>query len=86
MSDIETLREKIDAVDVQILRDLSLRVKLCIAIGELKKQQGKPVHDISRETEVIKRVRDKAEPFKLDPDRVEQIYREIVNMCSTVQM
>jgi chorismate mutase len=85
MDDIETLREKIDAVDDQILRDLVQRVKLCRAIGELKKQQGKPVHDISRETEVFRRVKDHALLLKLDPIMAERIYREIVNMCSSVQ-
>ena len=85
MDNIETLREKIDAVDDQILKDLVVRMKICIAIGELKKQQGKPVHDISRETEVFKRVRERAEIFKLDPIKIERLYREIVNMCSDVQ-
>ncbi len=85
MGDLENLREKVDAVDDQILHDIVLRVKICRAIGEVKKQQGKAVHDISRENEVFSRVRERAELLKLDPDRIEQIYREIVNMCSTVQ-
>lgn len=85
MEDIAVLREKVDAVDDQILRDLFQRVKICRAIGDLKKQQSKPVHDIHRETEVIKRVRERAEMLKLDPEKIERIYREIVNMCSSVQ-
>jgi chorismate mutase len=85
MDNIEMLREKIDAVDDQILKDLVVRMKICLAIGELKKQQGKPVHDISRETEVFKRVRERAEIFKLDPIKIERLYREIVNMCTSVQ-
>ncbi len=85
MDDIKSLREKVDAVDDQILRDLVQRVKICRAIGELKKQQSKPVHDIHRETEVFQRVRERAELMKLDPERIERIYHEIVNMCSTVQ-
>jgi chorismate mutase len=85
MEDIAVLREKVDAVDEQILRDLVQRVKICRAIGDLKKQQCKPVHDIHRETEVIKRVRERAEMLKLDPEKIERIYREIVNMCSSVQ-
>jgi chorismate mutase len=85
MSEIDSLREKIDAVDDQILRDIVLRVKICRAIGEIKKQQGKPVHDITRQNEVFERVRERAELLKLDPDLIERIYHEIVNMCSTVQ-
>ena len=85
MDELEALREKVDAIDDQILRDIAQRVKICRAIGELKKQQSKPIHDISRETEVFKRVREHAELFKLDPVEIERIYREIVNMCSAVQ-
>jgi chorismate mutase len=85
MSELEALREKVDAVDDQILRDIVQRVKICRAIGELKKQQGKPVHDISRENEVFHRVKEHAELFKLDPLVIERLYREIVNMCSAVQ-
>jgi chorismate mutase len=85
MDDLETLREKVDAVDDQILRDIVQRVKICRAIGELKKQQGKPVHDIHREAQVFERVKERAELLKLDPIISERIYREIVNMCSSVQ-
>ena len=33
-----SLREKVDAIDDQILRDLAARVKVCRAIGDFKKQ------------------------------------------------
>jgi Chorismate mutase len=85
MEEIEQLREKVDAIDDQILRDLVQRAKVCQAIGELKKQKGKPVQDLHREVEVFKRARERAELFKLDPDHIERIFREIVNMCSAVQ-
>ena len=85
MSELDSLREKIDAVDDQILHDLLQRVKIARAIGELKKRESRPVHDIHRETEVFKRARERAELLKLDPERIERIYHEIVNMCSTVQ-
>ncbi len=85
MDDISTLREKVNAVDDQILRDIAQRVKICRVIGELKKKQSKPIHDISREAEVFKRVKERAELFKIDPVKIERLYREIVNMCSSVQ-
>jgi chorismate mutase len=85
MDNLESLREKVDAVDDQILRDIVQRVKICRAIGELKKQQGKPVHDIHREAQVFERVKERAELLKLDPVITERLYREIVNMCSSVQ-
>ena len=85
MDDLTKLREKIDAIDNQILLDLFQRVKICRAIGELKKKDGKPVHDISRETEVFSRIKERSQLLKLDPIQTERIYHEIVNMCSNVQ-
>ena len=85
MDELAELREKVDATDDQILRTIAQRVKICRAIGELKKQQGKPVQDLNREVQVFKRARERAELFKLDPDKIERLYREIVNMFSAVQ-
>ena len=85
MGELAALREKVDAIDDQILRDIAQRVKICRAIGESKKTAGQTRPGSSREIEVFKRVREKAELFKLDPAQIERLYREIVNMCSAVQ-
>ncbi|MDR0471022.1 MAG: chorismate mutase [Nitrososphaerota archaeon] len=85
MSQIDEMRKKIDAIDEQIIKDLLERIEICRVIGELKKQQGKPIQDRSRETHVFSKVRAQAEKFGLDPTQIERIYREIVNMCSNVQ-
>ncbi len=85
MDEIASIRGKVDAIDNQILKDIAARVELCRAIGELKKKQGKPVHDSNRESEVFKRVKERALHYKIDPAVTERIYREIVNMCSNVQ-
>ena len=85
MVELAELREKVDAIDDQILRDLVQRAKVCQAIVALKKQKGKPVQDLQREVEVFKRSRERADMLKLDPNHIERIFREIVNMCSSVQ-
>jgi chorismate mutase/prephenate dehydrogenase len=85
MEDLQTLRKRVNAVDEQIIKALSERVEICRQIGEVKKQQSLPIHDESRENEVYIRVREKAAKFKLEPARIEAVYREIVNMCSAVQ-
>jgi chorismate mutase len=85
MEELAELREKVDAIDDQILRDLVQRAKVCQAIGQCKKHKGKPVQDLQREVEVFKRARERAELFKLDPNHIERIFHEIVNMCSAVQ-
>ena len=85
MGELAVLRKRIDEVDDRILTDLLMRVEICRGIGDLKRKQNKPVYDVQRENAVLKRIREKAELLKLDPERIEQIYREIVNMCITVQ-
>ncbi len=85
MDEIEQLRKKVDEIDEQIITAFSERVKTCKSIGSIKKKQGKPVRDVSREDEVFKRVQKKAIQFHLNPVQVEAVYREIVNMCSAVQ-
>jgi chorismate mutase / prephenate dehydratase len=85
MAELKQLRGKIDDVDGQILRLLGERAKICGAIGSAKKKQGLPVKDAARETEVYNRVRDQAAKLGLNSVQVEAVYREIVNMCSSVQ-
>ena len=85
MADVKQLRGKIDEVDGKILCFLSERIKICEAIGFAKKTQGLPIKDAARENEVYKRVRDQASKLGLNPVQVEAVYREIVNMCSSVQ-
>ena len=83
--DIQKLRKKIDEVDENILRLLGERSEICRSIGLLKKESGMPILDPVRESEVFSSIRGKAADFALDADQVEAIYRQIVNMCSSVQ-
>ena len=85
MVELKKLRAEIDEVDERILRLIVSRVKVCEAIGFAKKRQGLPVKDVAREEEVYKRISLLASKLGLDPLRVEAVYREIVNMCSSVQ-
>ena len=85
MQDIQKLRKRIDELDEHILRFLGERLEICRSIGLLKKENGIPIIDTSRENEIYANIRGKAPDFGLEPDQVESIYRQIVNMCSSVQ-
>jgi len=85
MEELEQFRNQVDEVDELILKTLNKRAEICVAIGEIKKKNGMPVKDISRENEVYNRAKQKAVEFHLDPMQVEAVFREIVNMCSAVQ-
>jgi chorismate mutase len=82
---LKELRMEIDEVDKQILRLLAERVRICEAIGTVKKSLGLPVKDSVREKEVHKQVRSLALDLGLKPVQVEVVFHEIVNMCSSVQ-
>jgi len=85
MQDIQKLRKRIDEIDENILRFLGERSEICRSIGLLKKENEIPITDATRENEVYSNIRNKASDFGLDADQVEAIYRQIVNMCSSVQ-
>jgi chorismate mutase len=85
MEDIQKLRKRIDEIDEQILRLLGERAETCRSIGLLKKEQGMPITDPYRENEVYAKIRAKATDFSLDSNEAEAVYRQIVNMCSSVQ-
>jgi chorismate mutase len=44
-----------------------------------------PARDLNREEEVLAHIKQAAENLELDPLQVAGIYREIVNMCCSVQ-
>ena len=85
MEDITKLRKRIDEIDEHILRLLGDRSEICRSIGLLKKGNGMPITDAVRESEIFSNIRSKAPDFGLEPEQVEVIFRQIVNMCSNVQ-
>lgn len=85
MSTLKKLRREIDELDKQLLGSLAQRIKVCAAIGSAKKTQGLPVEDSDREEVVYTNVRVHASKLGLDIVGVESVYREIVNMCRSVQ-
>ena len=85
MDELERYRQKVDEVDEVILKALCERVKICMAIGLVKKKRGMQVKDAARENQVYRRIKEKSGELGLDSQQVEAVYREIVNMCSAVQ-
>jgi chorismate mutase len=85
MEDIKQLRKRIDEVDEQILQSLCKRTKICKSIGLVKKKHGIPIQDLPRESDIYAYIKEKAADLGLDPAQVEAIYRQIVNMCISIQ-
>ncbi len=79
MSDgLSGFRERIDACDVQIIRLINDRLKICLEVGEYKNARGIAVKDEGRENEVFARVLG-SNDGPCPPETLEQIYRILID-------
>jgi chorismate mutase-like protein len=74
---IEECRKRIDQVDDQLVRLLSVRAQLAIEIGRSKTQAGIQLYDPVREEEVVRHVLE-ANPGVLEAEALARLFREIV--------
>lgn len=80
MKKILTLRKKIDEIDENIIRFLKERTEVCKQIGAIKRKHRIPIKNSQRENEVYRNVSKKALESGLNPQAVEAIYQQIVDM------
>jgi chorismate mutase len=85
LENIATLRKKIDEIDEKIILLLRDRMELCKSIGAVKRENGIAVRDLQREDQVYLNVMAKALESKLDPQKVEAIFRRIIALGVFVQ-
>jgi chorismate mutase/prephenate dehydratase len=78
------LRERIDAVDRELLALLNRRAGLALAVGEIKKREGSAVFRPEREAQVIDGLK-AANPGPLKNDSVAPIWREIMSACRALE-
>ncbi|MEZ4357107.1 MAG: bifunctional chorismate mutase/prephenate dehydratase [Eubacteriales bacterium] len=83
MADISKLREKIDAIDCELIKLFKERMNVSNDIAEYKREHGLPVYDGKREQEVIKdRVLSAPKEYSV---YVEQLMRLIVDLSKHLQ-
>ena len=82
--DISDWREKIDELDVQIVRLISQRAEAARAIGDLKREAKLPVYEPQREQAVFDRVR-AANPGPLGDGELLHVYERIIDVMRTLQ-
>jgi len=71
------LRERIDAIDAQLLALLNQRAAVALEVGEVKKHFNAPVFRPEREMQVIQRLQDMSDGPLAD-DHISSIWREIM--------
>ena len=81
---LKPLRDRIDAVDEQLIALLSARAKLAQEVGEVKKRFGAPVFRPEREAEVLRNIEHK-NPGPLKPEGLRNIWREVMSACRALE-
>jgi len=81
VNQIKRIREEIDKVDSEILKQLKKRIELILKISEYKKENNLPIEDSAREEEIISSM----ELTDLDEKFVRDIYKVIFNYSKARQ-
>lgn len=84
---IEQVREKIDAIDQQLLRLLNERAELVHAIGEIKRKDGLEIYVPGREDQLLRKLvaLNSAQNGKLTERAIRAIYREIMSAALALE-
>jgi chorismate mutase / prephenate dehydratase len=78
--DLASLRDRIEAVDRQIIALIAERLAIVEDVVEAKLASASPFRDREREEALIARLRAIAVEAKLDPHPIERLYRVIMDM------
>jgi chorismate mutase-like protein len=84
MSDLNSLREKIDAIDSELIRLLNERSVVAKEIGSVKNREGLPIYSPEREERVLRSLVEKSQG-PLSSDAIRAIYREIMSAALALE-
>ena len=76
-SELECLRERIDEIDSSLLALFLERMETADAIGVLKRREGRPLRDETREAEILARIRAEAGE---EADGAEALFRTLFRL------
>jgi chorismate mutase len=76
--DLDALRRAIDDVDRKLLELMTERVRLVLAVGDVKRAQQMAVYDPERERRVLERLSSLAEP-PLDGATVRRVFERLID-------
>lgn len=75
---IDDIRKEIDRLDTELLRIFNERASLALAIGEIKKEQGLPIYDPSREKQIFAKMKVK-NPGPLDDNAIVRLFERVID-------
>jgi chorismate mutase/prephenate dehydratase len=83
-ADLESLRKRIDAINLNLVDLLSERARLAQTAGHLKQARGAPLHQPAREREVMERVF-AHNRGPLSAAHIQRIFTEIISACMALE-
>ena len=82
--DLAELRVAIDGIDEQISKLIAERVRLVLAVGDLKRKSGMAVYDPDRERKILERLCARAvEP--MDAGTVRRIFERVIDESRRIE-
>jgi|SRR5450759_816420 chorismate mutase len=85
---LESLRQRIDELDEQIVRLLNERARCALQIGQTKKTMELPMYQPEREAEVLRRVRaaSVAGGGPLGPEAIARLFERIIDEARGLEL
>jgi len=84
MTDLNSFRERIDAIDLELLNLLNERAQIAQEIGALKAREGLPIYSPNRERHLLTSLVEQSDG-PLSPESVRAIYREIMSASLAIE-
>ena len=81
---IDQVRERIDALDRDLLRMFNERASLALEIGELKKERALPIYDPSREKRIFDAM-SAANPGPLDNAAIIRLFERVIDESRSLE-
>ncbi len=82
---LEALRERIIAVDDEIIKLIGERRDLVIEIGRMKESLGLPILDPAREARVVRRVAERSRALGVDEELTRDVIWRIISSARQAQ-
>ena len=76
--ELEALRRSIDEIDSRLLALIEERVRLVLAVGDFKRENGLPIYDPERERKLIERLTAEARP-PLEDGTIRRIFERLID-------
>lgn len=85
LAELASCRDRIEAIDREIIGLLARRLTLGKRTGDLKRMAGLPILDPTREAAVIRRVTTEARDSGLPTEPIREVFWQIIGMSRQVQ-